>query len=346
MRDLQRIVMLTAGALLLATVASAAESSVPLVSTRIIEPIDFALTLAPKAGVLIANEERTLAFDVMGRVAVIGDDGARIVAGASIAVLDSELEKALLRQAELRLKDALSQLARTRGLSRSGVVSERALESAETLSALFEAERDAARELLARRTLTAEFSGDLVETFVEPGEIVSPGLPVGRFMDLETLRVKIGLPGYQVLEVRAGSQASIHVPSLGAEIFEGVVLRVARAAAEGEHLFEVELEVPNSAGRLRPGMVARVEIVATTLPGVLRVPVEAIVAHNGERVVFFVRDGVTYEVPVAEGRFHRDLLLLPNTVPFRELVVRGQGDLSDGIRVRVDDSIMTRRAPR
>ena len=66
--------------------------------------------------------------------------------------------------------------------------------------------------------------------------------------------------------------------------------------------------------------------------------------REGERVVFFVRDGVAHAVPVARGRTHRDAILLPSTVPFHELVVRGQRDLSDGTRVRVDNSILAQRA--
>ena len=175
-----------------------------------------------------------------------------MAAGDVVAELESALEEAALRKAELQLEDAQSQLSRTRGLERSGVASERALESAQTAVALLRAQRDAARESLAKRRLKAVFSGLLIETFAEPGEIASPGLPIVRLMDLKTLRVSVGVPSYQVGRVRTGSRASVRVDSVLRKPLEGVVSRVADAAAEGEYLFEVEVEVPNPAGQLRP----------------------------------------------------------------------------------------------
>ncbi len=344
MRVLRRFMAFAMIGLSAAATASEAGSSARLVSTRYLDPGAIAVTLPPKAGVLVAKHERILAFDVLGRITRIAQEGSRVASGEIVAELESALERAHLRQAQLRLEEAQSELRRTSSLERSGVASERTLENAQISVALLRAARDAARELLAKRKLKAPFSGLLVETFSETGEIASPGKRIGRLMDLETLRVSVGVPSFQVAQVRTGSGTSIQVESLGSERFEGVVSRVADAAVEGDHLFEIEVEVPNAARQLRPGMVARVDLAVETLAGRLSVPIEAIVVREGERVVFFVRDGVAHAVPVAKGRTHRDAILLPSTVPFRELVVRGQRDLSDGTRVRVDNSILARRA--
>ncbi len=340
------LIFVAVSALLPAVAAPAAEPGVPLVSTRGLEPGAIEVALPPRAGILAAREERTLAFDVVGRLTGIAEDGSHLDRGGAVAELDSALERAHLRQAELRLDDAVSQLSRTSRLERAGAASERARESAETRVALLRAERDVARETLARRSLKAPFSGSIVETLLEAGEVASPGLPVARLMNLTTLRVMVGVSSYQVARVHRGSRALIRVPSIGSGTFEGVVSRVATAPADGEHLFEVEIDVSNPAGRLRPGIVARVELVTETLDSALGVPIEAIVSRQGERVVFFVQDGAARVVRVGDARAHRGLILLPSTVPFRELVVRGQGKLSDGMRVRVDDSIRAPRAQR
>ena len=345
MRRPPRFIALAAVGLVAATTTSGADPSATLVSTRVLEPSTVVVALPPKAGVLVAKQERTLAFDVLGRIKQIAEEGTRVVAGDIVAELESALEQAHLRQAELRLDDAHSQLRRTTSLERSGVANERTLEDAQIAVALLRAARDAARESLAKRKLKAPLSGFLVETFAETGEIASPGQRIARLMDLETLRVSVGVPSSQVGQVRTGSRASIRVETLGSERFDGVVSRVAIATAEGEHLFEIEVEVSNSTGRLRPGMVARADLEVETLTGQLSVPVEAIVVREGEQIVFFVDDGVAHSVPVAKSRAHRDVILFPGTVTFRELVVRGQRNLVDGTRVRVDNSILVRRAP-
>lgn len=337
-------ITLAAIGLIAVTAASGADPNLTLVSTIVLEPTAIVVSLPPKAGVLVAKQERILAFDVLGRVARIAKEGTRVAAGDVVAELESALEQANLRQAELRLKDAQSQLRRTTSLEGSGVANERELEDSETAVALLRAARSAARETLAKRKLKAPLSGVLVETFADTGEIAAPGQRVARLMELETLRVNVGVPSSQVGQVHPGSRALIQVEPLSSEHFTGVVLRVADAAVEGEHLFEIEVEVPNSAGRLRPGMVARVDLAVETLAGQLSVPLEAVVELEGERVVYFVNDGVAHAVPVAKSRVHRDVILISATLPFRELVVRGQRDLDDGARIRVDDSILSRRS--
>jgi hypothetical protein len=73
---------------------------------------------------------------------------------------------------------------------------------------------------------------------------------------------------------------------------------------------------------------------------ILRVPLDAVVDRNGERIVFFVAGGRAHAVDVSDAMQDRELLLLEGSLDFRELVVRGQHDLRDGTRVRVDNTIL------
>ncbi len=87
-------------------------------------------------------------------------------------------------------------------------------------------------------------------------------------------------------------------------------------------------------------MSARARILTQTFPSVLVAPLRAVVERSGERVVFFVEDGRAHAVSVAGETIHEDRILLSSSLPFRELVVRGQRNLRDGSSVRVDNTIL------
>ncbi len=327
--------------LLLALVhVASADEDVALVATVLVRPASYDRTLPEKVGALLPEEHRLLAFEAPGRLQTIVEEGQRVEGAAVVAHLDSALERAQLRRAELLLRDARSELARAVSLRESAVASPRALEAAETEVGVRLAERDAARERLEQKRLVAQFDGVVVERLLEPGEIAAPGTPVATLMNLDTVRLKVGVPGYQIGRVVPNARVRVTVAAFPGEEFEGVTVRTAAAAAQGTHLFEVEIAVPNPEHRLRPGMTARARIVTQTLDAVLVIPFEASVEREGGRVVFFVVDDRAHASSVSDALTDSGFLLLRGGPSFDELVVRGQRDLQEGDAVRVDNSIL------
>ena len=326
--------------LLLFLCSSTARAEDVLVATRRLELRTHPLTLSERVGPLLAGEQRDLTFAVPGRVVEIAEAGRRVVAGEAVARLDEALERATLRQAELRIRGARSEYERALELHRAHAASDRSLESAETALNLRIAERDVARERLSRMQLLAPVAAVVSHTYVEPGEFAQAGTPVATLVNLDFVRLEIGVPGYEVQRVEVGMRALIEVPAASNSTFDGVVHRVAPAAEDRRHLFDVEIRIPNERARIRPGMSARAQIVTDLKAEILLVPLDAVVDRNGERIVFFVAGGRAHAVDVSDAMQDGELLLLDGSLAFRELVVRGQHDLRDGARVRVDNTIL------
>jgi membrane fusion protein (multidrug efflux system) len=323
---------------LIASISLAAEPGA-LVATRTLSTGPVEVTLPAKVGRLQAAKECKLAFEVAGRLEILVPEGSSVAAGALVARLDADLEDARLRQAELRLLEAHAQLARVRGLIAAAAASQKALESAETFEALRRAERDAARAQRDRRTLVAPFDGVVVDTHFEIGEVVGPTATLAILMDLSELRLEVGVPGYEVVGVAPGARVSVSVPALPAETFEGTVDRVAEAAPEGRHLFEVEILIDNPSGA-RPGMSARARIVSASFDSALVLPVVATVERNGVPVVYVVENGTARELSAQGATRDGDQLILPADGQSRELVVRGQRALQDGMSVHIDNTVL------
>jgi membrane fusion protein (multidrug efflux system) len=312
-----------------------------LVATRTLEPRPFEIVLPGKVGVLAAAAEMTLAFEVTGRLARVLGEGAPVTAGDEIAALDIALEEAQLRQAELRVKDAERELTRVRGLRASSAASQKALDAARIAIGLRQAERDVALEHLARRRLVAAFSGVVTDVRLDPGEVAHPGATVARLLSFSLMKLELGVPGYEISQVAPGARARVEVPALPGETFDGTVHVVAPASADGGHLFEVEVLVPNPEGRLRPGMGARARLVIREIERALVVPLDCMVERAGKRFVFFVEDGKARAVPVDTAPLVGEELALPGSLPYREVVVRGHHDLRDGVPVRIDGLVLS-----
>jgi len=66
-------------------------------------------------------------------------------------------------------------------------------------------------------------------------------------------------------------------------------------------VFDVEIEVQDGAGILRPGMTANVSIAGPTREGVVRIPVEAVQYVEGEPVLYVLAEGGPEPVAVKLG---------------------------------------------
>lgn len=187
----------------------------PLVKvTRVVESGDLTHSFS---GVIAPRVQSDLGFRVSGKVHErLVDTGQVVKLGQVLLILDrSDLllqlkaQEQTLKAAKAREKQVLADLARYKTLLGSGVVAVSAYEQikaqADTATAELKsatAQVDLARNALNYTTLKADSDGVIVETLVEPGQVVAAGQTVIRIaragqrealVDLpETIRPSIG----------------------------------------------------------------------------------------------------------------------------------------------------------
>jgi len=130
-----------------------------------------------------------------------------------------------------------------------------------------------ARKRLADTRLLAPISGMIARRAVNPGETVGAGMPVFTIVDLNPVKVRVGVPESDIARVRAGQPATILIPAMAERSFEGRVELVGVAAEPASRTYTVKILVPNPNLILRAGMIAEarirtdVTVEALTLPG-------------------------------------------------------------------------------
>jgi len=299
------------------------------------------------------------------------DEGDRVKPGQLLARLDdrtwqyqlSEAQaqarqaQAQLAEAKAHLEDAQSDLRRAEQLRRAGghaiteseyqdlvtklAVAQAQAATAEAQVALAEARVQAAAKALEDARLVSPIEGVISARLVNPGESVSPHQTVFEILDVEEVLLVVGVPEANIGPIQPGRR--VRVELLARDQFgrprpsyEGTVFRVAEAADQTTGLFKVEILVPNPAGELKPGLIARANIVVSQLKG-FRIPLSAVLFRE-EATYFFAVD--------SQGRAHRvdldewieqehDVIVKQLPAEYRTIVVRGQHRLVEGRKVRI-----------
>jgi RND family efflux transporter MFP subunit len=290
--------------------------------TRPPMPVEFAIvTRAPVAeqillvGNLIGAATVQVVPKVNGRLETISVKlGDSVRRGQVLAIVeDSEIQQQV-RQAEasfkvgeatIRQRDADLKLAKT-NLERSRSLFERQLLPQQTFDDtearyqaalaqldLARAQFDQAKARLDELRITLQNSriqspvdGFVGKRFVDPGAFVGPNSPVVSVVDIHTVRMVANLVEKDVKRVPAGTTAAVEVDAFPGEKFSGRVSRVAPVFDPATRTAEMEIEVPNTGFRLKPGMYARVQLTVDTRANALTVPRNAVIDFEGREGVF------------------------------------------------------------
>jgi RND family efflux transporter MFP subunit len=154
----------------------------------------------------------------------------------------------------------------------------------------------------------------------------------------------IGLRDRDVVAVKPGQTVEVHVEAYRGEVFAGKVLRVGAASDAETRKFPIEVEVPNDAGRLLPGMVATVTLEFEEAGERMLIPRDATIEEFGLRSVFVVEaaraGGNTIvkrrRVEVRPMPFRpAELEVVSGLEPGQRVVVSGARQLRDGDPVRL-----------
>jgi len=132
-----------------------------------------------------------------------------------------------------------------------------------------------AKKRLADCQLRAPISGFIGMRQLEVGVTVAPGLPVISVVDLNPVKVRVGIPESEVGKVHEGARAEVSIPSLNGQKFEGRVEAIAAASDPSSRTYISKIVVSNPSRVLLAGMVSEARLFgdaqenAITIPGAI-----------------------------------------------------------------------------
>jgi membrane fusion protein (multidrug efflux system) len=219
---------------------------------------------------------------------VLVTSGQKVTKGQLLARIDDGGLSNQLAQMETQAALAKTTFERQQNLWNQKIGSEIQYLQAKTN---YEAQLKAVAQMkaqLAKTIVRAPFSGVIDEVITEKGQVVAPGQPLMRIVNLSNMYVASNIPENFIGKIKNGASVEVFIKSIGKTV-TGKVRQVGNYINPNNRNFSIEIAVPNQDNLLRPNQVAVLKIADYTKANAVLIP-ESIVTENasGEKIVYTI----------------------------------------------------------
>lgn len=289
-------------------------------------------------------------------IAVIENDEYQQQVEQSLAALQVAL--ANLEESKSSLATSLKELERMKTLRRKQIVAESELDTASARYKTYEVKNKVAEAKLIQQEaalkaaqirlsytqIRASWEGGddarvIGERFVNESDLLAPNKSIVSVLDIDSLTAVINVIEQDYSKITVGQEATLYIDAFPGESFTGKVIRIAPLLNEKSRQGRVEVEVPNTKNRLRPGMFINVSLEFLRHDNAVVVPVAALVNRKGRQGVFIadINAGKVKFVPVTIGISDNELAEVVAPPISGSVVTLGQHLLQDGSAFMLPD---------
>lgn len=360
------IVLAVAGAAIYAGIRSRAQAEAKLAQTTELSAVPTVNVVHPKLGsasqeiALPGNTQAYIDTPIYARTSGYlrkwyFDIGAHVRKGELLATIETPELDQQLEQAKAQLKNAQANLdlaqitaARWKHLLETNSVSRQEtdqavsdLASKQALVASNEANVRRLEQLQAYENIYAPFDGVITQRNTDIGDLIqagenSPPRELFHLASVSTLRVYIPVPEVYTDAVRTGEKVALTLDEYPGKTFTGTLVRNSDAIDPATRTLNVEVDVANPGGELRPGAYAFVHLTVPPVNGAVTIPSNTLLFRSEGLRVGVVRDGHAQLVPITIGHDYGSSVEVVAGIRASDEVILDPADsLEDGQPVQV-----------
>ncbi|SCC91457.1 putative Secretion protein HlyD [Thiomonas sp. X19] len=302
-------------------------------------------------GNLSASQQASLSAEVGGLVTAIHfDSGEKVRAGKALVELNPSPLKAQLAQLQAQAALAELNLKRDTAQLKAQAISQAVVDTDAATLKSAQAQVAAQQALIAQKTITAPFSGQLGIRQVNLGQYLAPGTAVVTLQKLDPMEVDFTVPQNQIDLVHVGMNAEVQTSAVPGKTFEAKVTAVEPQVNTTTRNLTVRARVPNPKGELLPGVFATVHITQGQPQQYVTLPNAAVAYNPYGATVFIVKDDgkgpdgkpklIAEQRFITTGPTRGDQVAVLKGVKAGETVVTaGQLKLRNGSPILVNNSV-------
>lgn len=283
-----------------------------------------------------------------GRIVELGVfEGDLVAQGDLLVQLEDDLLRAQLDKAGATKEQKELDLERQEGLRKKRAVSEDDLAQARTALTVAQAEERLLQSRLAFTRIRAPFAGVITERHVEPGDFVAKNSHLLTLADPASLVAQVYASELVLPLLGLGDPVGLRIDALGANRFEGKILRIHPALSKTSRQAIVEVTIDPIPDGARAGQFVRATLSTTAVERLL-VPFRAVRRDREGELLWLLSDtGKVERRPVRTGlRITDRIEILEGLEPGEQVVTRGFLGLAEGKAVQVVDNGLQEIPPR
>ena len=249
-----------------------------------------------------------------------------------------EMDIASLEQSKTQLDNLQLEFNRIDELYKVGGTSKSAWDAQKTS---LDIAKTSYRNLEENTRLLSPIDGVVTARNYDEGDMYSSVNPVITVEQITPVKLLINVSESFYTQVKKGMDVDVKLDVYGDELFKGKVSLIYPTIDPQTRTFTVEIKIPNTDKRIRPGMFARVVVNFGTLDHVV-VPDRAVIKQSGsgDRYIYVYNDGkVSYNKVQLGRRMDNKYEVISGVKDGDKVVISGQSRLSNGIEVDIDAGI-------
>jgi membrane fusion protein (multidrug efflux system) len=239
-------------------------------------------------GTTEANNSASITSSVTERVTSLPvEDGAVVSKGNVIAILSDTAERANVAEAQ----QAYNRYQKLADMN----IASRARQEQE-LSRLEMANAD-----LDDRVIRAPFDGVLGIINVDVGDMLTPGTMITTLDDIDPVDIEFTVPESEIAGIAIEMPITATSEAFKNDLFEGKITAIDSRIDPMTRALRVKASIPNTDGRLKPGLLMRTKIIKAVRPAMI-LPEGAILSKGDQKSVLVVgKDDIALEKNITVG---------------------------------------------
>jgi RND family efflux transporter MFP subunit len=265
-------------------------------------------------------------------------EGQYVEQGQTLAVVNSDVLQANIREVEGRLELAEAVYERQKRLWEQNIGTELQFLEARNNKESLEKTLETLQVQLSDATVRAPISGTVDEVFGLQGQMVGPGSVIARIVNLRKVQVEAEIPESYVGVFRKGDKVEIYFQSLG--ITRSATIRaVGQVINPGNRTFKVEIDLPNTDGLLKPNLLATLRLKEYESRDNLIIPTRLIQDGSKGNFVFAVERDTVIKKWISIGEsYDGESEVLEGLIGTEEIIDLGFRDVLEGEYVEVKEA--------
>lgn len=289
------------------------------------------------SGVVEAQQTTALSFATMGTVTeVLVDEGQTISKGQLLAKLNSANAQNTYQLALAKQQQAEDAYNRLKPMKENGTLPEIKWVEVETGVTQAKAAVAIAQKGITDCNLYAPASGVIGKKSILTGMNVVPATTVMELMNIQSVYIKIPVSENEISLFKKGEKAQVNISAISKTV-TGTVKEIGVSADVLSHTYPVKIEVQNSTGDIKPGMICSVQTTAKDNRSGLLVSNKALQKDaKGNQFMYVEKNGQVEKISVQTIALIDNKVLIQGDVPQNaNIIISGQQKLNNGTPVKI-----------